>query len=267
MIREQMLRGLGWNILRIWSTDWWVDADTVVEKIHAQLNALLEQRRTERALRSNVVPWRAKQEENDVEPAHSPALDPDDSPPVQVLYGKAAPANISSSAEIYIETDFNDTDFSVNPEAFFDEHYASTLISMIEHVVSREAPLRDDVLARRIARAHGWQRTGSRIQDRVNQLARTKYHLAKEGEFTFVWKAPSDLQEIRFRAPAFGESRAVEEVSTPELIALARELFEGGIQQKLDAMSAMASKLGLQRLRTVSRERLASAWDLAVARI
>ncbi|MBN0617346.1 DUF559 domain-containing protein, partial [Pseudomonas aeruginosa] len=25
-LREQVLRGLGWEILRIWSTDWWIDA-------------------------------------------------------------------------------------------------------------------------------------------------------------------------------------------------------------------------------------------------
>lgn len=37
MLREQVLRGLGWEILRIWSTDWWVDAKGTTEKVHAQL--------------------------------------------------------------------------------------------------------------------------------------------------------------------------------------------------------------------------------------
>ena len=111
------------------------------------------------------------------------------------------------------EVDFNEANFSINPDAFSEETYDSTLLSMIDFVVSNEAPLRDDVLARRIARAHGWLRTGARIQDRVNQLVRDSYHLAKEDEFTFIWKDSSDLQTVKFRAPVFGESRAVEEVA------------------------------------------------------
>lgn len=265
MIREQMLRGLGWKILRIWSTDWWIDADTVVEKIHAQLNVLLEQRQADRVLKSNVVSLHPKQEEKSVEARNSSVLDTEYSEPLQVLYASVAPENVSLSSGIYVEVDLNETDFAINPGAFFDEHYTSTLISMIEYVVSREAPLRDDVLARRIARAHGWLRTGGRIQDRVNQLARKKYHFAEEGELTFIWKDQPDLQEARFRVAASGESRAVEEVSTPELVALARELFKSGIHQKLDGLSAMATKLGLQRLRTASRERLAVAWDMVLS--
>ncbi len=44
-LREQVLRGLGWEILRIWSTDWWVDPQTVLEKIDTKLHELLEKRR------------------------------------------------------------------------------------------------------------------------------------------------------------------------------------------------------------------------------
>lgn len=263
MIREQILRGLGWNILRIWSTDWWVDSDTVVEKIHTQLTALLEKRRAERMPKSNIVSLQAKREEEIEQVNKFPKVD-EHLPSKQVLYAKADASTKPDLSNIYVEVDFNETNFSVNSDAFFDESYVPTLLSMIELVVSREAPLRDDVLARRIARAHGWLRTGARIQNRVNQLVRDRYHLAKEDELTFIWKDSSDLQAIQFRAPVFGESRAVEEVATQELVALAREILASGTQQKQDGMSVMASKLGLQRLRTSSRERLASAWDVAI---
>ncbi|MDX3929877.1 MAG: DUF4011 domain-containing protein [Shinella sp.] len=44
-VREQVLRGLGWNILRVWSTDWWFDPTGATERLHAALNALLEESR------------------------------------------------------------------------------------------------------------------------------------------------------------------------------------------------------------------------------
>lgn len=41
LIRESVLRSLGWNILRLWSTDYWLDPAGVINKLHAELEALL----------------------------------------------------------------------------------------------------------------------------------------------------------------------------------------------------------------------------------
>ena len=48
-LRELVLRGLGWEILRIWSTDWWIDAQGTAERIHGRLNDLLAFSRAKRA--------------------------------------------------------------------------------------------------------------------------------------------------------------------------------------------------------------------------
>jgi very-short-patch-repair endonuclease len=39
-LREEVLRGLGWNILRVWSTDWFYNADTQTERLVKQIEAL-----------------------------------------------------------------------------------------------------------------------------------------------------------------------------------------------------------------------------------
>jgi very-short-patch-repair endonuclease len=49
MLREQVLRGLGWEIVRIWSTDWWVDRVGTLERVDRRLNELLEASRASRA--------------------------------------------------------------------------------------------------------------------------------------------------------------------------------------------------------------------------
>jgi very-short-patch-repair endonuclease len=48
-LREQVLRGLGWEIIRVWSTDWWIDPDGTLEKLHGKLLSLLEASRIKRA--------------------------------------------------------------------------------------------------------------------------------------------------------------------------------------------------------------------------
>ena len=43
-----MLRGLGWEIVRIWSTDWWVNPGGTLERVHVKLTELLEKDRQQR---------------------------------------------------------------------------------------------------------------------------------------------------------------------------------------------------------------------------
>ncbi len=46
-LREQILRGLGWEVLRIWSTDWWIDSESALERVDNDLKKLLEKFRVE----------------------------------------------------------------------------------------------------------------------------------------------------------------------------------------------------------------------------
>lgn len=40
-LRERVLRGLGWEIIRLWSTDWWADRAGTLKRIDDQLKELL----------------------------------------------------------------------------------------------------------------------------------------------------------------------------------------------------------------------------------
>ncbi|WKB54977.1 DUF4011 domain-containing protein [Eleftheria terrae] len=39
-LREQVLRGLGWRLLRLWSTDWWIDPQGTLQRLDGELQAL-----------------------------------------------------------------------------------------------------------------------------------------------------------------------------------------------------------------------------------
>ena len=41
-LREEVLRGLGWQLLRVWSTDWFDNADSQIEKLDKQLKLMRE---------------------------------------------------------------------------------------------------------------------------------------------------------------------------------------------------------------------------------
>jgi hypothetical protein len=52
LLRERVLRGLGWRIHRVWSTDWWVDIETAIARLTAALDADLEKDREEAEIAS-----------------------------------------------------------------------------------------------------------------------------------------------------------------------------------------------------------------------
>jgi hypothetical protein len=149
---------------------------------------------------------------------------------------------------------------SVDPVAFFEEHYNDVLAAMIAHVVVHEGPVLDVILAQRIARAHGWVRTGNRIRERVSRLAEKSHRKTIEDVGDFYW--PSHLEDdsaVSFRKAVDSDSlRAVDEISQKELEALAREsLARGELVDNL--LYAMARAIGLQKVSAQSKQRLEQA--------
>jgi very-short-patch-repair endonuclease len=275
-LREQVLRGLGWEIVRIWSTDWWVDMPGTVEKVDSQLRALLAVRREAEAAEMQSAAAIAEEvlavaksasgsafsnanAAEAVAASGEAAVSEDEAP---VMYARAASTQISVEREeaIFVEVDLTISDHERDPELFFAHSYDERLLAMITAVVNVEGPVRDEVLARRIARAHGWSRTGSRILNRVIDLASKHFDAETEDVGLFIWpKSVGDKAAFAFRSPMPGATRPVDEVSIAELRTLATKLQAAGHDEE-SGLNAMSRELGLLRLRGASRERLEQVW-------
>lgn len=135
------------------------------------------------------------------------------------------------------------------------------LVAMVRHVVEVEGPILDTVLARRIARAHGFARAGARIQERVDQRAADGFAAtAEDGVGRFYWpKHMAAGSAVPYRAPLEDAAcRGVEEICMQELASLAQQIRGQGHCGE-GALITMARELGLQRLRAASRGRLEAA--------
>lgn len=283
-LREQVLRGLGWEIVRIWSTDWWVDSEGALAKVHERLTKLQDDARARRSEDAVRAATRATAEaETGMETAEDKVVQAE---PIEAgqTFTPAAMAPRREGDDLFQGADFalvptlahhvadipknhpasyhfREADpatavASVDPVAFFGPDYTPTLLAMIQAVMNAEAPVRDDVLARRIARAHGWAKTGSRIFERVMAVTKRHFVLVADGDHHFVWPQGVDTTQFpRFRRPLDECVRPVDEIALPELSALAREVRDEGFEGDA-ALSAMAKLAGLQKLRQTSRDRL-----------
>jgi hypothetical protein len=119
--------------------------------------------------------------------------------------------------------------------------------------------MRDEQLAQRVARAHGFQRTGRRIRDAVFALVPRGCAITKESEAAFIWPpsiAPSSWSV--FRDPGRGEQRDPADVPIEELAALARRVLHGAADEEA-ALILMRDACGLAKLRDATRERCEAA--------
>lgn len=179
-------------------------------------------------------------------------------------YARNAAENETGMSSVsFVEADPASVVEHLNPAAFFDDSYEPALARMIAHVIEVEGPLLDAVLARRIARVHGWHRTGSRIQERVSSLAARAHQATNEDVGTFFWAGDRGPEvTVAFRRPTGDSTRSVDEICMPELVTLGRQLLASGYVGE-EGIVAMARELGLQRLRTASRGRFERAMEFA----
>lgn len=268
MLREQVLRGLGWEIVRIWSTDWWVDRAGTLGKVHSALERLLEASRQSRSkqkereaarVEAEEVIAKARTEAVDFEAgAESGSVSPDPQSSDPSEAGSGAPL-ITTGA---LEADLQVATGSVDVDAFYDPSYDDRLRQMIEQVAAIEGPVRDTVLARRIARAHGWQRTGARIQERVSSIALSCLKSTEEDVGVFFWANDRGPEVPLVFRSAPDVERSVDEICMAELVALAKLVTMEG-KTGDNAVIAMAHRLGLHRVRAASRNRFEKALELA----
>lgn len=246
-LREHVLRGLGWEILRVWSTDWWIDPQGTLDLLHRKLDALLEASRLPKP---------------EPEPTET-ALNPEAEAPPEALMIARQMAEGQGSVDPGEETEPAPSSElqteELDAQAFLTPAYAARLTQLIDQVIESEGPILDTVLAQRIARLHGFQRTGGRIQARVEDLAEAGHRTTREAVGRFFWpKGLKPGSAVPRRADVAALGRSVHEVCLEELFGLAEPYLELGMDEGT-VLAQVARVLGLTKLKQASRERLQQA--------
>lgn len=263
-IRGAILSGLGWNLVRLWSTEWWVDKEGALQKLQLALDDLLAESRMEASNQKTE------------QPSVAPVVI--DFPTDSSIGEELVEATISSVSKLQVEAasvriasahtdlpvsqgqrgEYRVADLSsltglIQAEQFHLPAYTPVLRQIIDEVLRQEAPILDTLLVQRIARAHGFQRSGRLIRDRVLELAEQHHHVQQAGfEEVFIWHAEGDvMQWSTYRVPASAnDARSIEEIAAEEL-RIAASIIDAG-----DQALEVARLLGVKRLTGVARERI-----------
>ena len=253
-LRQEILESLGWRIHRVWSTDW-------IRQPEKEFSRLLVRIEQEMATPSSPANLGLSDQEADEQPRES--VDDETLEILVSLESGAASENQFGApmGEQYVEAEVRTGNY---PDIL-----NAPLSSVVDNVISCvqiESPIHHDMIVRRISSGWSYNRTGTRIANRINQAissAANSHRIEKRGSFYWF---PGETKVVVRSSTAVGAVRQIEHVAGEEILAafsltLANTLSLG--QDELIQHSARL--LGYQRTGSEIQIRLSAMIQVALA--
>lgn len=267
-LREMVLRELGWNLLRIWSTDWWENPDAEVKRVEDAITVAKagseirrpDLRKTDKADPPAVAPVRRIA-------SASTAFGSTAAP------GSAAPlesaADRSKTRCAYVVCQL--PPMGLAPDEFYLADSTTAIENQIAQVVNVEGPISLGLLCRRVVAAWGMSRVGGRIETQVRAACRRlRLRSTRVGSVVFYWPQGTDPDEYAVcRVPGGNRDsrRGPEDLPPEEMAAGALEVLQTqvGLPEE-DLVREVARLFGYQRMGSTVEQYLQRGIDLVKQR-
>ncbi len=286
-LRAQVLAQLGWRLHRIWSLDWWADAEREIQRAHGAIVTAIAQGRQRRA---PIAPIQARR----TRASASGPLAAGSSPVVtRAAANSAGGATLAAGsgpteafpAEVFVgattATRIARGTIAIGPymaaaipagrripDDLFAPRYHAELGKIVEQVLAAEAPMHLDLLARRVGAYFGIGRVTQRVTDQIRVALTGRGRWGEEANV--VWRLdqdPAAVPAVRVAGQGAAARRAIDEVPLSELASAARIVVEraAGISPN-ELVRDAARLLGFTRITEHVTARVHHGVRLAAAR-
>jgi very-short-patch-repair endonuclease len=282
-VRHIILERLGWRLLRVWSTDWFIDPGSRLEQLHQDLEALLEKVREEDRLAAEAAAAAKEEVTEDAETVleQAPPTEAEASTEVDTAQKPLSATKTQPSepdfpllerdtplAALMAETGGPDDpefdlgpvsqpEITLDPDSFHSPGYKATLRRLAQAYVQGEAPITFKRLSDLIARDHGFQRTGGKISSTIwHAVERVAPRTRSADEHWIFWpESTGPVDVLPFRGLEIdGRPRQWKEVPLPEKLGLIRHTLK---KSPSDLAEAVAAQLGYGRVTQSFRSEIA----------
>jgi very-short-patch-repair endonuclease len=266
-LRQGVLEGLGWKLLRVWSSDWWDEPEVQLERLQRAIEELraaspaTELPPSAPSATASLDPAREKSVSLDPTPAATASTDPTsavkeatDSALDPTNGGaNAAPSSVAESSPAHPRYVARRIAVRGEQADFYDETQRALVAATLREVVESEGPLRLELAAARVAAAFGFARTRQAAVDRIEGLARgAEIQRTQHGERVFLWPAaqpPDEWRGFRTCAPDDPDARDAIDLPPEELANAALHLLAtNGACPRRDLQRALARLCGFKSL-------------------
>lgn len=138
-----------------------------------------------------------------------------------------------------------------DPVKFYETDANRRLEDHLRRVIDGEGPMPEALLFKRVARAWGLERTGSRISGRLRGLVPAGIHRTREADVTFYWPTGTDPKTwslFRVAGEPEESKRHVSDVCSQEIAAIVHHVLESaGSTPRSDLAKAICKVVGMAR--------------------
>ncbi len=254
-LRASVLRGLGWQLFRIWSTDFWHDPAGEIARLHEAL-----QKEAEAASQRRASP------EVHIAPPARVAAPLAQSVPVPVRANPiqavatatrdvAAPLASERVGKTYSAVSLG---LLGTPDIFYDANTSPSIAEAVRRTIAQEGPISLTLLSRRIGDAWCFGRVTAQVQERVKASIGHEVTREPDGEQVFLWPpqtSPASYED--FRANNASVQRDAGDIGLAEVRNAARHLLrQAGGMPREELTKEMARAFGFQRSGSRVAERM-----------
>ncbi len=233
-----VLKGLGWETLRIWSMDWWDNPQKELKRIADTLLIIQKQKEAPKEVSSAAPPAEAPA------PVQKPSGVLMDNASKKSPAGSPKKPPVYKAAHLPIEC--------IPTELFTEPRYQRKLLGLITKLLEKEAPVCHQILMKRVTQSCGISRAGTRIQGHINALIRSlELPTTQQEDITFYWQKDQEPRSyVTYRVNGEEENRRdIREIPKEEIInALCLVLYEQISMSREDLFRETANALGFTRL-------------------
>lgn len=259
-LRQEVLESLGWEIHRIWSTDWFRNPEQELRRVVESI----ERAKVGHGVHKEEEASPVMHVDSITSTSTAPSLDRNQQKDARGIARAPSPP---SSHSIQIQP-YRMSSLTID---LFDRELRDVpiprLAEWIEEVVMEESPVHILDVASRIANAVGIKRVGQRIRQAIKNGAK---RAAKNGRIIskgdFLWSSETDNVPVRNRSELPQSSRQIERVAIEEIAEAVLLVVDSsvGISQR-EAVTEAGRLLGYGQVTKSIQQRVKQAIDKLLA--
>jgi very-short-patch-repair endonuclease len=237
-VRQAILENLGWNIVRLWSTDYFQEPQHAMRKLSGELDTLLKADRAEmvkreadrkgkspiRGFPSDYIDLTSDQDSDSLKTVSTPAKEIAASQPLA-----------TEKTDVIAKTSLNLAEGALSKlqsypkELYFNDEHRSNFKRLVMEVLQIKNGVTLHELTLDLANLHGLTRSSKKQRQHLRELILPWAGFWREGEEkTTVWLSKEDItDEIHWRGyKAFGVERNWQELCYQEQLGFARQALK-----------------------------------------
>lgn len=270
IVQIEVLKQLGWNVYKVWSTEWWEQPDKVIHGILEALTAAKENRPLE--VTPDVEPEQQKLQEvlqetivskTDIIQSHMPLS------PVDPVASNPMEPKPNSSAIAY-EICLLNPAASNSSDEFLLVQNKDRVKAQILKVLETESPISKNLMCKRILQSWNISRSGTRINNHFDSLfAQMNLNTTQYGDSVFFWKLGQYSKSYtHYRiSPNDAYKRDADDLPPEEIANVIKEILQNQISlSEPDLIRETAKILGYARIGGNVASAMSAGIDYAISR-